>query len=116
MPCPKALFRQSKSRHSKSTTRPVTTVFLLTRSTPCKSRTLRSQGRVPYLRCPIGERWIDYSRYRRFISFKSDRKSTRLNSSHVAISYAVFCLKKKKRKQTYETSTASAEGRQVETK
>src|SRR5690625_6099752 len=27
--------------------------------------------------------------------FHSDRKSTRLNSSHVAISYAVFCLKKK---------------------
>src|SRR5690625_5585572 len=29
-----------------------------------------------------------------------DRKSTRLNSSHVAISYAVFCLKKKKQKNT----------------
>src|SRR5690349_23471736 len=28
---------------------------------------------------------------------ESDRKSTRLNSSHVEISYAVFCLKKKKR-------------------
>src|SRR5690606_39911785 len=28
-----------------------------------------------------------------------DRKSTRLNSSHVKISYAVFCLKKKKHKQ-----------------
>src|SRR5690625_6325075 len=28
--------------------------------------------------------------------FAKDRKSTRLNSSHVAISYAVFCLKKKK--------------------
>src|SRR5439155_15523707 len=28
-----------------------------------------------------------------------DRKSTRLNSSHVAISYAVFCLKKKKEKK-----------------
>src|SRR5690625_5891698 len=28
-----------------------------------------------------------------------DRKSTRLNSSHVAISYAVFCLKKKKNKK-----------------
>src|SRR5690625_5884522 len=27
---------------------------------------------------------------------RKDRKSTRLNSSHVAISYAVFCLKKKK--------------------
>src|SRR5256885_10994176 len=32
----------------------------------------------------------------------SDRKSTRLNSSHLVISYAVFCLKKKK--QTYMTS------------
>src|SRR5690349_23677648 len=29
---------------------------------------------------------------------KGDRKSTRLNSSHVEISYAVFCLKKKKKK------------------
>src|SRR5439155_22878599 len=28
-------------------------------------------------------------------AIESDRKSTRLNSSHVAISYAVFCLKKK---------------------
>src|SRR4051794_41812635 len=28
-----------------------------------------------------------------------DRKSTRLNSSHPSISYAVFCLKKKKKKQ-----------------
>src|SRR5690242_21397312 len=28
-----------------------------------------------------------------------DRKSTRLNSSHMSISYAVFCLKKKKRQQ-----------------
>src|SRR5690349_24014401 len=30
---------------------------------------------------------------------KTDRKSTRLNSSHVEISYAVFCLKKKKKKK-----------------
>src|SRR5690625_7046091 len=30
----------------------------------------------------------------------ADRKSTRLNSSHVAISYAGFCLKKKKKKKT----------------
>src|SRR5438067_9104581 len=29
-----------------------------------------------------------------------DRKSTRLNSSHVSISYAVFCLKKKKKQHT----------------
>src|SRR5438477_7960828 len=31
-----------------------------------------------------------------------DRKSTRLNSSHMSISYAVFCLKKKRRKQEKE--------------
>src|SRR5215469_8537851 len=33
-----------------------------------------------------------------------DRKSTRLNSSHVEISYAVFCLKKKKKKKTHQTT------------
>src|SRR5690349_24071728 len=32
-----------------------------------------------------------------------DRKSTRLNSSHVEISYAVFCLKKKKKKKKEHT-------------
>src|SRR5689334_23685354 len=32
--------------------------------------------------------------------FEGDRKSTRLNSSHSSISYAVFCLKKKKKKKT----------------
>src|SRR6266702_5958787 len=34
---------------------------------------------------------------RRQAASRLDRKSTRLNSSHVAISYAVFCLKKKKK-------------------
>src|SRR5947199_3237297 len=33
-----------------------------------------------------------------------DRKSTRLNSSHLGISYAVFCLKKKKHKDTQRLS------------
>src|SRR5690242_21486276 len=32
-----------------------------------------------------------------------DRKSTRLNSSHMSISYAVFCLKKKKKKTLTQT-------------
>src|SRR5256885_6845093 len=32
-----------------------------------------------------------------FLGSEQDRKSTRLNSSHLVISYAVFCLKKKKR-------------------
>src|SRR5437870_9522705 len=34
--------------------------------------------------------------FARMVDYRRDRKSTRLNSSHVAISYAVFCLKKKK--------------------
>src|SRR2546428_7277379 len=34
-----------------------------------------------------------------------DRKSTRLNSSHDQISYAVFCLKKKKTEQIYRTGS-----------
>src|SRR5438034_6532970 len=34
----------------------------------------------------------------------ADRKSTRLNSSHTVISYAVFCLKKKTKNQTMQTN------------
>src|SRR5262245_62354219 len=34
-----------------------------------------------------------------FAVLKEDRKSTRLNSSHLGISYAVFCLKKKKQQR-----------------
>src|SRR5437667_5103883 len=48
-------------------------------------------GRVfagnPAAVCPL-ERWLDDATLQ-------DRKSTRLNSSHITISYAVFCLKKK---------------------
>src|SRR5690606_41655261 len=36
---------------------------------------------------------------------RKDRKSTRLNSSHVKISYAVFCLKKKKTRRCRRTRT-----------
>src|SRR2546430_7316468 len=37
----------------------------------------------------------------------ADRKSTRLNSSHSQISYAVFCLKKKKNTYPYHNSTST---------
>src|SRR3712207_8443304 len=37
----------------------------------------------------------DYDAYYQVINAQLDRKSTRLNSSHANISYAVFCLKKK---------------------
>src|SRR5256885_4138311 len=36
-----------------------------------------------------------------FHAIETDRKSTRLNSSHLVISYAVFCLKKKKSQNIY---------------
>src|SRR2546426_6299856 len=36
-----------------------------------------------------------------FTAVAIDRKSTRLNSSHLVISYAVFCLKKKKKQTTH---------------
>src|SRR2546426_7910582 len=38
----------------------------------------------------------------------SDRKSTRLNSSHLVISYAVFCLKKKKKKERIQHTKPQA--------
>src|SRR5690625_7086943 len=46
---------------------------------------------------------LDDPGLRRAWRIPTDRKSTRLNSSHVAISYAVFCLKKKKRSTTSTT-------------
>src|SRR3712207_8279965 len=42
--------------------------------------------------CPEGDLWVDVEA---FEQTAADRKSTRLNSSHANISYAVFCLKKK---------------------
>src|SRR6266487_1230771 len=41
-----------------------------------------------------------------------DRKSTRLNSSHPSISYAVFCLKKKKKEDPYDSSKITKQTRQ----
>src|SRR5688572_32052275 len=41
----------------------------------------------------------------RHMLLKRDRKSTRLNSSHSQISYAVFCLKKKKKTTHYKYKT-----------
>src|SRR5215475_15560787 len=46
-----------------------------------------------------GEETRHPHRGRQHLRLALDRKSTRLNSSHVKISYAVFCLKKKKKKK-----------------
>src|SRR2546427_4893639 len=42
-------------------------------------------------------------------AFRGDRKSTRLNSSHSQISYAVFCLKKKKKTPTVPLQTRTSQ-------
>src|SRR2546426_7894944 len=55
-------------------------------------RAARAGTRVAPLRAAADRSRDDRGRTRR-----GDRKSTRLNSSHLVISYAVFCLKKKKR-------------------
>src|SRR5687768_18122419 len=49
-------------------------------------------------RPPDGSRGAVPGRARPLVARAQDRKSTRLNSSHGYISYAVFCLKKKKKK------------------
>src|SRR3712207_7164502 len=49
--------------------------------------------------------FVELDRYRVHRSYNLDRKSTRLNSSHANISYAVFCLKKKKQLHDIISST-----------
>src|SRR5688500_19195604 len=48
----------------------------------------------------VGHKLGEFSPTRLFRGHTGDRKSTRLNSSHLVISYAVFCLKKKKNTNT----------------
>src|SRR2546426_7824235 len=80
-------------RPPRSTLFPYTTLF-------------RSAGAEPHLRRRLGEVGQQGQRRARSIRTRrpasSDRKSTRLNSSHLVISYAVFCLKKKKSQQRRE--------------
>src|ERR1022692_4972315 len=64
-------------RPPRSTLFPYTTLF----------RSLNPRGKTPPVRIPVGSA----------LFFAIDRKSTRLNSSHLVISYAVFCLKKHNR-------------------
>src|SRR5699024_12329911 len=74
------------------------------RSTLFPYTTLFRSGLSPVL---INSTWSVLSRMNQSITLDDrlvDRKSTRLNSSHVSISYAVFCLKKK---STYRTDPSS---------
>src|SRR5438045_5481248 len=54
---------------------------------------------------PHGQRRLVLSGGGRAVQAVKDRKSTRLNSSHLGISYAVFCLKKKNKLNHHSTTT-----------
>src|SRR3712207_8779274 len=75
-------------RPPRSTLFPYTTLF---RSEPALYERVEPAGGLPQR---VGER--RRGRRRDLLAPLPDRKSTRLNSSHANISYAVFCLKKKK--------------------
>src|SRR5438045_7785416 len=77
-------------RPPRSTLFPYTTLFRSTKAaweTTRRARARRTNSNSPHRR-RARRRWAS-----------RDRKSTRLNSSHLGISYAVFCLKKKKKKK-----------------
>src|SRR5438876_2047424 len=75
-------------RPPRSTLFPYTTLFRSRATQGGRRGRRRDRGRTPRdeTREPARDR----------DAFREDRKSTRLNSSHPSISYAVFCLKKKK--------------------
>src|SRR5256885_10117368 len=81
-------------RPPRSTLFPYTTLFQSHRACR-KDRPTRRDFRQA-CRCPIHPKKAAESSANCACHEKSDRKSTRLNSSHLVISYAVFCLKKKK--------------------
>src|SRR2546430_7256606 len=93
-------------RPPRSTLFPYTTLFRSSRTRAARARRPRFERQLPQQR---RQALIDATieclkRYgheglsiRTISAQAGDRKSTRLNSSHSQISYAVFCLKKKKR-------------------
>src|SRR5438034_5317811 len=87
-------------RPPRSTLFPYTTLF---RSALVTKRlgpiTLAGNKKVYQIGIPIHWGFVGVS------ADQKDRKSTRLNSSHTVISYAVFCLKKKKYKQVFYRET-----------
>src|ERR1035438_10585468 len=55
--------------------------------------------------------WARFRKHKAAVKMHTDRKSTRLNSSHLGISYAVFCLKKKKNNRHSDVVTTSPTAR-----
>src|SRR2546426_8349652 len=90
-------------RPPRSTLFPYTTLF----------RSLAEQDNWPFIQLAVGAVVPDTLRLKRAAcALAPDRKSTRLNSSHLVISYAVFCLKKKN--EAPEHQVADVRGRDYE--
>src|SRR5204862_6484601 len=98
-PCSPVCFSLLTRPPPRSTLFPYTTLFRSRRKRPWNPTRLR---RPKICRISFRHRRADplqtgrRQQLRAPLPFRRDRKSTRLNSSHVEISYAVFCLKKKK--------------------
>src|SRR5690625_6895916 len=101
-----SVFLLLRRRQPKSTLFPYTTLFrsedqlherVDTVEKPDRNRRSRKLTRIKWQQWQYDAKTEQVDDYNQKDSRKggSDRKSTRLNSSHVAISYAVFCLKKK---------------------
>src|SRR3712207_7623608 len=91
-------------RPPRSTLFPYTTLFRSARAVePLRGHVVRHPAPGPRDRADARGRARGLRR-RRGVRRRRDRKSTRLNSSHANISYAVFCLKKK---NTHESSTST---------
>src|SRR5690554_7470471 len=96
-------------RPPRSTLFPYTTLF---RSVFELNRNFRNEGlnsshSPEFAMLEAYQAYGDYNTMATLTRGLVDRKSTRLNSSHVRISYAVFCLKKKKNNMTFYTRRAS---------
>src|SRR5262245_63091401 len=82
-------------RPPRSTLFPYTTLFRSIEVSEGEAQILRRLSEDGLVRSPLD----GHHETRRF-GERGDRKSTRLNSSHLGISYAVFCLKKKKKNKS----------------
>src|SRR2546430_6390596 len=92
-------------RPPRSTLFPYTTLFRSVTSTICFARLLASRYASSGKGADCPGRWQTAQCLKISGATSQDRKSTRLNSSHSQISYAVFCLKKKKKDKNTNSQT-----------
>src|SRR2546426_5519939 len=96
-------------RPPRSTLFPYTTLFRSCWATrlicgPCPMLSVEESPGLKLSRQEVG------FQSRRLLHAQQDRKSTRLNSSHLVISYAVFCLKKKKNQEEQQLVSQPCSG------